>query len=194
MKIVGLTGGIGSGKSTVLEMFKDLGATIYIADVEAKNLMSKNLELVHQIKGVFGEQAYSNGVLNRKFISSIVFKDKKRLQTLNSLVHPKVREHFQNFIKNTKASIVIYEAAILFESNNYKMCDFIITVIANFNNKIERVIKRDAISKQQIIDRIQNQSSDSFKIEKSHFVIKNDSIHETKKQVETVFSILTKLQ
>lgn len=194
MKIVGLTGGIGSGKSTVLNFFKDLGATIYIADVEAKNLMNNNLELIQQIKNLFGEQAYIDGILDRNYISSIVFKEKKSLQELNNLVHPKVREHFQNFIENSKASIVIYEAAILFESKNYKMCDFIVTVIADFNDKIERVIKRDAISKQQIMERIKNQSSDGFKIDKSHFVIKNNKIQDTKKQVETIFGILTKLE
>jgi len=108
MKVIGLTGGIGSGKSTVLEMFKDLGAAVYIADVEAKILMNINASLVKQILSLFGEMAYVNNELNRKFISSIVFKDKNKLEALNALVHPKVQEHFKKFIKNCNNEIVIY--------------------------------------------------------------------------------------
>jgi len=192
MKIVGLTGGIGSGKSTVLNLFKDLGAAVYVADIEAKKLMNNDVELIQQIKNLFGEQAYVSRVLDRKYISSIVFNDEKKLQALNKLVHPKVRSHFNNFIKKVKSSIVIYEAAILFESNNSNMCDFIITVIADFDAKIERVMKRDNASKEQILNRIKSQSSDTYKVKKSDFVISNNNLNYTKKQVETVFGILTK--
>ena len=100
MKIVGLTGGIGSGKSTVLQMFQDLGAVIYIADIEAKKLMNTDKDLILDIIHLFGEEAYVNSNLNTNYIASIVFNDSTKLEKLNALVHPKVREHFLYFVKS----------------------------------------------------------------------------------------------
>ena len=99
MKVVGLTGGIGSGKSTVLKMFQELGAETFVADIEAKKLMNTNKELIKDIKQLLGEQAYINNELNRSFISKVVFNNKEKLMALNKLVHPKVAEHFKKFIK-----------------------------------------------------------------------------------------------
>lgn len=193
MKIIGLTGGIGSGKSTVLELFKEFGVTTYIADVEAKKLMNSNEKLVHQIINLFGEQAYANNKLNRNYISSIVFNNSKKLAALNALVHPKVREHFQDFIKKNNAEIVIYEAAILFESGSFELCNYIITVIASFDNKIKRIVKRDGVSEQQIFDRMKHQITDDFRIKKSHFVIRNTELKSTKIQVLTAYELILKL-
>jgi len=108
MKIIGLTGGIGSGKSTVLQLFSNLGATVYVADVEAKKLMNTNKELIKQLIALLGSKAYINNKLNKKYIASIVFKDKEKLKGLNKLVHPKVHEHFTEFVKKCKTDIVTY--------------------------------------------------------------------------------------
>lgn len=193
MKVIGLTGGIGSGKSTVLELFKNLGVATYVADVEAKKLMNTNLELKKQIIDLFGEDAYKNSELNRKYISSIVFNDKVKLQALNTLVHPKVQEDFKNFIKNSNAEIVLYEAAILFESGSHKFCDFIITVIANFEDRVARVVARDGVTENQVLDRIKHQTSDDFRIKNSQFVIKNSELKGTKIQVLTAYDLIRRL-
>ena len=190
MKIVGLTGGIGSGKSTVLQMFQDLGAVIYISDIEAKKLMISDKDLIADIIHLFGEKAYVNNALNTNYIDSIVFNDSTKLEKLNTLVHPKVREHFNNFIHKTTADIIIYEAAILFESGSNEICDFVITVTSNFNTKVDRIMKRDGVSKQQILDRMKHQSNDEFKIKNSNFVITNNSLLYTKMQVTTIYNLL----
>ena len=194
MKIIGLTGGIGSGKSTVLALFKALGALTYVADAEAKKLMNTDSALRNQIIALFGEKAYENGELNRAYISSVVFNNSEKLKALNALVHPKVREDFQQYIKTQKADFVIYEAAILFESGNNQFCDYIITVIADFEHKIERIMKRDGVSEAQILDRMQHQSNDDDKIKKSDFVIRNNHLDNTKQQVLTIFEMLRKLK
>jgi dephospho-CoA kinase len=194
MKIIGLTGGIGSGKSTVLALFKALGAVAYVADIEAKKLMNSDAALRNEIIKLFGEKAYENGELNRSYISSIVFNNEEKLNALNALVHPKVREDFQHFIKTQKADFVIYEAAILFESGSNQFCDYIITVIADFNHKIERIMKRDGVSEAQVLERMKNQSDDDYKIKKSDFVIRNNHLEDTKKQVFTIFELLKKLK
>ncbi|MBE0423993.1 MAG: dephospho-CoA kinase [Lutibacter sp.] len=194
MKIIGLTGGIGSGKSTVLAHFKALGAATYIADTEAKKLMNADQELRNDIIKLFGEQAYDNEKLNNAYIASVVFKKAEKLNALNALVHPKVREDFQHFIKNQKADFVIYEAAILFESGSDQFCDYIITVIADSELKIERIMKRDGVSKEQIKERMQHQSADDYKIKKSDFVIRNNHLENTKQQVLTIFKLLKNLK
>jgi dephospho-CoA kinase len=194
MKIIGLTGGIGSGKSTVLALFKALGALTYVADIEAKKLMNADSELRNQIIKLFGEQAYENEKLNSAYIASVVFNNAEKLNALNALVHPKVREDFQHFIKKQKADFVIYEAAILFESGSDRFCDYIITVIADFDHKIERIMKRDGVSEAQIMERMQHQSSDDLKIKKSDFVIRNNHLDQTKQQILTIFEMLKKLK
>lgn len=193
MKVIGLTGGIGSGKSTVLEFFKTLGVVTYVADVEAKRLLNTNLELIKEITALFGIEAYKNQKLNRAYIASIVFKDKIKLEALNALVHPKVQEDFKFFLKKCNAEIVLYEAAILFESGSHKFCDYIITVIANFEDRLRRVSKRDGVSENEILDRIKNQTSDDFRIKNAHFVIKNSTLESTKIQVFTAYDLIVRL-
>ncbi len=194
MKIIGLTGGIGSGKSTVLSIFKDLGVATYIADNEAKKLMNSDEKLKNQIAKLFGEKAYVEGELNRTYIASLVFSNKEKLNALNALVHPKVHEDFQQFINKTNVDFIIYEAAILFESSSDKLCDYTITVLASFKNKTERIMKRDGISEAQILERMKHQSTDAFKIKKSNFVIRNNKLEDTKCQVLTIFELLSKLK
>ena len=191
--VVGLTGGIGSGKTTVLNFFESLGAKVFIADVEAKKIMNSDQELKAQISKLFGKEAYINNVLNRKFIASEVFNNAEKLKALNALVHPKVRERFLEFKLKMAGKIIIYEAAILFESGGNFECDFVITVTADLNLRIERVMQRDGVTKEEIESRMQHQLNDDFKIKNSNFVIKNHQLKATETQVKTIFNILEKL-
>lgn len=192
MKVVGLTGGIGSGKSTVLKFFKEIGATTYIADIEAKKLMNNDEELKSQIAKTFGDDVYKNGIIDRKYLAGIVFNNALKLEKLNKLVHPKVQQHFKCFVEKCKNSIVIYESAILFESGSNKLCDYIITVFADYKTKIKRLKLRDGVSEAEIIARMQHQLNDDYKIAKANFVIENNNIEHTKSQISTIYKILQK--
>ncbi|WP_296636743.1 dephospho-CoA kinase [Polaribacter sp.] len=193
MKIVGLTGGIGSGKSTVANYFSSFdNVAIYIADEEAKKLMQTSQIIKQKINEVFGANAYIDNYLNKKYISNIVFKDSSKLDALNKIVHPEVRKNFHNFVKEQRnKEIIIYEAAILFESDNSQFCDFIITVYANSSTRIKRVIGRDNVSKENVLYRMKNQLSDTYKLLQSNYIIYNDDLNKTKDQVQKVHKILT---
>ena len=192
--VVGLTGGIGSGKTTVLHFFEELGAKVFIADVEAKILMNTNEDLINDIKGLLGEEAYLNGELNKKYVAEKVFKDSKKLTLLNALVHPKVRNKFNKFKELNSSYLIIYEAAILFESGSNTLCDYIITVTSDLKSKIERITKRDGISEQEILNRMKHQYEDDFKIKKSNFVIQNNKLQYTRSQVNTIYNILKNIE
>ncbi len=193
MKIIGLTGGIGSGKTTVLKMFKELGCATYVADIEAKKLMNSNKELIHQIIQLFGGKAYVDNKLNTAFIAEIVFNDKTKLTALNALVHPVVLEDFKKFVKKSTSKLIIYEAAILFESGSDKLCDFVITVATDIDERIERIIKRDGVTKEQILKRMEHQLNDEEKVKKADFVINNSDVFNTKAQVSTIYKIVLNL-
>lgn len=183
MIIVGLTGGIGSGKTTVAKEFESLGVPIYIADVEAKKLMQKSKIIKKKLIQLFGQEAYLNHKLNRAFIANIIFKDTSYLQKMNAIVHPRVGKHFRKWIAKQKAPYIIKEAAILFENNSYKDCDFIITVTAPIKLRIERLLERDNTTIERIQAIMQNQWSDAEKVKLSHFVINNVTLEDTKAQV-----------
>lgn len=193
MKIIGLTGGIGSGKSTVLQLFQELGMATYVADDEAKKLMNTDKVLAKQLRDLFGEKAYVHGVLDNFYIASLVFNNKDKLDALNALVHPRLLMHFKNFVAKSNASFILFEAAVLFESGGDKLCDFIITVTANFEDRIQRVMLRDNTSKSKILDRMSHQSEDNYKIMRSDFVISNNSLESTKSQVSTIFDLIVEL-
>lgn len=195
MKIVGLTGGIGSGKTTVAKEFAKLGVPIYIADVEAKKLMNRSKVIRRKLIKLFGDKAYVDTTLNRPFLAEAIFNDKEKLQQMNSIVHPKVANHFKKWLLKQDASYVIKEVAILFENNSYKHCDFIITVTADINLRIERLLNRDDTTKKKIQAIIDNQWSDDEKIKGSHYVINNDTLDSTKTQVFKIHQkILRKIQ
>lgn len=183
MKIVGLTGGIGSGKTTVAKAFHALGVPIYIADEEAKKLMNTSKVLKRQLTDLFGKQAYVNNELNRPFLADIIFKNESYLQKMNAIVHPKVGAHFKKWVLKQRADYVIKEAAILFENNGYKQCDFVITVTAPKDLKIARLLKRDSTTKEKIEAVMNNQWPDDAKVKLSHFVIDNTTIEKTRAQV-----------
>lgn len=172
---IGITGGIGSGKSTVCTVFELLAIPVYYADDEAKKMLDAD-SVRKSIITVFGNDVLNEkGVMDRKKISSIVFNDKKKLEQLNSIIHPAVADHFTNWLKHYSSyKYIVKEAAILFESNAYKQVDQVITVVAPTELRINRAMQRDAISKEQVEQRMNYQMSDEEKIKRSQFVIHND--------------------
>jgi dephospho-CoA kinase len=190
-KIIGLTGGIGSGKTTVANLFREHGIPVYIADDEARTI-SDSPEVVKQIADVFGDDVISNGSLDRKKMSGLVFNDPEKLKKLNAIIHPAVRNHFLAWLEAHKDEpIVIKEAAILFETGNDKDCDAVITVTAPLEIRIKRVMERDKTSREEILKRIENQWDDEKRISKSDFTIYNVNFNETAYQTA---EILKKLQ
>ncbi|TPN82117.1 dephospho-CoA kinase [Aquimarina algicola] len=186
MKVVGLTGGIGSGKSTVAKMFEEYGISIYLADDEAKKLMHTNTAVKEKIIKLFGAEAYLDGILNRAYIANIVFNDSSKLKDLNSIVHPAVANHFEEWKNKQQSAYVIKEAAILFENGGHKQCDYTILVSAPSAIRIQRVIDRDNMTEKQVLSRMNNQWEDSKKIPLSDFVVYNIDLEETKSQVADI--------
>lgn len=193
MKIVGLTGGIGSGKTTVAKFFAEFkNVAIYIADVEAKKLMNSSEIIKTKLVKEFGKESFINNELNREFIAEIVFKDKEKLAVLNGIVHPEVKKPFQNFIKNNQdKAYIIYENAILFESKSNIFCDLVITVYADLNTKINRVISRDSSTKTAVLNRMKSQWNDAKKMLQSNYIIDNEKLEDTVNQVHKIHNILT---
>lgn len=172
---IGITGGIGSGKTTVCRIFEVLGVPIFNADDVAKDIMLKDEVLVKSIKKHFGSEAYfEDGSLNRKFLASIVFNDEKELQSLNKLVHPATIRDFENWAQKQSYPYCLHEAAILYESGAYKTCDYSILVSAIASTRIKRVMTRDQLSEKQVMERIKMQMPESEKEKLSDFVILND--------------------
>ncbi len=171
---VGLTGNMGSGKSTVARIFETLGVPVYHADDVAKSFLSDKKTL-HRIKEKFGDTVFDGSILNRNKLASIVFSDKDSLVYLNSLIHPLVREDLKRWFENHNLhSYLIHEAAILFESGFYTEFDSIITVAAPIELSMQRVMKRDGLRKEEVEQRLQNQWTIDRKIELSNYVIYNN--------------------
>ncbi|WP_223551810.1 dephospho-CoA kinase [Aestuariivivens sp. NBU2969] len=194
MTIVGLTGGIGSGKTTVAKAFVDLGIPVYIADEEAKKLMNQSKVIKRKLIDLFGHQAYKNNKLNKPFIAGIIFNDKSYLSQMNEIVHPRVASHFKKWVLKQNTAYVIKEVAILFENGGYKACDFIITVTAPKAVRIERLLSRDNTTVEHIVAIMENQWEDSDRVKLSDFVIQNTDLVDTKQQVlEIHHEILNKI-
>lgn len=193
MKIVGLTGGIGSGKTTIAKWFSEVGIPVYNSDNEAKRLMNESVEIREELIQLFGKDAYLNNELNRKFISSKVFENKYLLEQLNQIVHPTVFKDFKIWIQNQNAPFVVKEAAILFESGSYHDCDYIVSVIADEEIRIQRVMNRDGISREQVLSRIKNQWTDELRIVNSDFIIRNnEGLNKLKEEFQEVYNKLLK--
>lgn len=176
MYVVGLTGGIGSGKTIVSEVFKNIGIPVYNSDIEAKILMNTDSDIINKLKMIFGYDIYnSENQLDRKKLADLIFNNKDKLNTVNSIVHPPVKKHFQIWISKQNSLYVIKEAAILFESGTYKYVDKIITVSSPLSLRIKRLILRDNSNKEKIMERIKNQLNDEYKIKNSDFVINNNN-------------------
>ncbi|MDB9927414.1 dephospho-CoA kinase [Flavobacteriaceae bacterium] len=192
--IVGITGGIGSGKSLVAKIICASNDTAYYhADKEAKLLMNTSPSLKENIIAVFGEKSYQDNTLDRKYISSLVFKEPKLLKSLNSIVHPAVKEHFRNFIASQKENtLIIYENAILFETNGDLICNIIISVNAPEEIRVKRVMERDDVTKKQVKDIIINQWSETKRNLLSNYTILNIEKEETLLKTKNIYNILTK--
>ncbi len=185
---IGITGNIGSGKTTICKMFETLGIPIYYADTEAKKLMTEDPLVREQVKLLFGVKAYQeDGSLDRKFIGGIVFNNTQMLTRLNYIVHPAVRRHSAQWSKNQKQAIyTLKEAALLIESDNYKSMDKIIVVTSPLDIRVARVMKRDGVSKEEVIARDNKQMPEVVKVKKADFVINNDGNTSLIKQVHRI--------
>lgn len=192
MVVVGLTGGIGSGKTTILKCFQSFGIPVYIADVEAKALMNRSKVIRRKLVKLFGKEAYVDDKLNKSYLSSKIFSDKTLLSKMNAIVHPKVASHFKHWLKKQNSDYVIKEAAIIFENNLENQYNYIITVVADEDLRIDRVMKRDNASKEKVKSIIKNQLPDAEKIKKSHFVIVNNDLKEAKEQALKIHKELLK--
>ena len=172
---VGITGGIGSGKSTVCEIFKILGVPVFEADKIARTLMNENPEIRKNLTTWFGDEIYSENLLNRKKLADLIFNNTQNLKQVNSIVHPVVRNEFEKWKNSQKSVYSVYEAAILFESGFYKLMDLNFLIVSPEHLRIRRVMKRDQISEEQVLARIHNQWTDEEKIKLANTVIYNDN-------------------
>ncbi|TXK74320.1 dephospho-CoA kinase [Mesonia sp. HuA40] len=193
MMVVGLTGGIGSGKTTVARFFQELGVPLYIADLKAKDLLHQDEHLQKEIIALLGEEAFINGKYNTTYVSSLVFADPKLLKKLNAIIHPAVHADFKKWISNQKAHYVIYEAAILFEQNRQDQVDYTILVTAPLEERIKRVTQRDQTNRQAVLDRINKQWSDERKKLLADLVIENKVLSATKTRVQEIHKYLLSL-
>ena len=171
---VGLTGGIGSGKSTVAQIFEVLGIPVYYADIAAKKIMNEDEGLRLTIKNIFGEQAYANNVLDRKYISSIVFSDPAKLQQLNSLVHPATKKDGEAWMQQQTSPYAIHEAALIFEAKVSDRLDLVIGVSSPIELRIKRAMDRDKVSREEVLKRMEQQLDEELKMSKCDFVLIND--------------------
>jgi len=175
MLTIGITGGIGSGKTTVCQIFESLGVPVFNADITAKSIMNTDPVLIAAIKEAFGMEAYhGNGELNRKYLASQVFNNQKALDQLNALVHPAAIQASIDWANEQNVPYVIKEAAILFESGSYKNCDFNILVFSPEKTRIERVMKRDGVDEESVRSRINKQMPEEEKKKMADFIIIND--------------------
>ena len=184
--VVGLTGGIGSGKSTIAKEFAALGIAVFNSDEQAKVLIANNAQVKKRIMAAFGEEAYQNGEYNRAYIAQIVFNNSEKLAILNGIVHPALAKYFKQWAKKQTSPYVLKEAAILFESGSYKDCNYIITVTAPEQLRIARVMARDHCNKAQVRARMAQQWSDAQRIALSNTVIENIDLESAKEQVKRI--------
>jgi dephospho-CoA kinase len=189
-RIIGLTGGIGSGKTTIANYFESQGVPVYIADEEAKKLLYQP-DTVEEVRQAFGDEVITDGLPDRKKLAGAVFTDPEKLKQLNAIIHPKVDAHFRQWVQEHSGyGFVIKEAAILFESGSYKHCDKVILVTAPMDLRLQRVIKRDAVTADEVKKRIVTQWDDEKKKELSDYVIENVDIEAAKAQAAQVLKEL----
>ena len=171
---IGITGGIGSGKSTVSKIFEVLGAPVYYADDASKRLMNEDEEVKEKLRSVFGEGVYANGTLNRQYLSSIVFNDPLKLALLNSIVHPATIKDAEDWMLKQTAPYAIKEAALIFESGSQEHLDKVIGVYAPAAVRIHRVLQRDNVTREEVLGRMSKQIDEDIKMRLCDYVIKND--------------------
>ncbi len=187
---IGLTGGIGSGKTTVAQIFEVLGIPVYYADQAAKDLMNRDTDLKNKIIDSFGASVYKDGLLDRDLLGSLVFADKEKLALLNSFVHPATLLDAEQWMQNQNTEYAIKEAALIFEAGLEKYFDFIIGVTASESIRLERVIKRDRTSAENVLQRMEQQMDEDEKISRCDFVIVNDGLQALIPQVLNIHETL----
>jgi dephospho-CoA kinase len=190
---VGLTGGIGSGKSTVAAIFETLGTPVYYADKEAKRLMIEDKGLNQSIKNLLGDESYINGILNREYIASIIFKDKEKLEQLNQLIHPLTVANSLKWMSQQTEPYAIKEAALIFESNSESHLNVIIGVTSPESLRIKRIMERDGIDEVAVRQRMSRQMSEEEKMKRCDFVITNDELILLTPQVIRIHETLIKM-
>ena len=173
MKKVAVTGGIGTGKTTVSKLFEKIGIPVFNSDEIAKELMHNDKQLQAEIIKAFGDESYINNELNRAYLSDVVFNDEALLDKINSIVHPYVAKEFNQWLLNQKSDYILYESAIIFENNSEDIFDKIICVIAPEEDVISRVMKRNNFSRNKVISIINNQLPDQIKRKKSDYIVEN---------------------
>jgi len=191
---VGITGGIGSGKSTVCRIFELLGLPVYYSDLRAKELIHTNEKIIAMYKRLFGEAIYISGQLNRPRVAKILFDNPQLKKEVEEMVHPMVRNDFDQWARHQTSNIVLNEAAILFESGGHQFMDAIITITAPESIRIKRVVKRDGFAEPEIRARMNHQWSDEMKCALSHYVIECDDKQLVIPQVLEIYNILDQLK
>jgi len=187
---IGITGGIGSGKSIFCDLLKAMGYPVYNSDLEAKNLCNESEALKSSLKEAFGKNLYDDGVLNKAVFSSIIFNDNKKLEQANNIIHPAVISDFLHWAKIQNSSIVFIESAILFESKLQNFIDKSIAISAPEEIRMQRVMDRDSVSKEVVLMRIKNQLSEAERLQKADYIIYNDDKQLLIPQLEKVLSLL----
>lgn len=170
---LGVTGGIGSGKTSVCRVFSVLGVPVFSADNEAREVMDIDTSIMLRINTIAGKNLYSSGSLDRSELAKLIFNNSRLLEKVNSLVHPVVFSRFREWVRRQDAPYVIMEAAILFESGADKIVDRIMTVVAPVEQRIERVIRRNMLTSDQVLERMRNQLDDEIRIQHSDYVVRN---------------------
>ena len=186
MKIVGLTGGIGSGKTTVSKEFQKYSIKVYNSDLRAKFLMNNSIVLKNKLINNFGKEFYINDELNKSYISQIIFNDPISLKLVNSMVHPEVFNDFNEWRQSLSEKFVLYESALIFETGSYKLNDFNILVTCDHDLRVKRILKRDGINEEKINSIINNQWDDDKKIPLADYIFFNTSNKENKLKVKNL--------
>lgn len=192
MKIVGLTGGIGSGKSTVARFFVELGVPVYNSDEAAKRLMVASKSVKKAIIELLGKKAYQDKKLNKTYISGKIFSDTTLLEKMNAIVHPAVKKDFLNWASKQNAPYVVQETALIFENKNQDFYDLVILVTAPIDKRLERVMNRDGVSEKEVWDRLNNQLDDDEKIPFSDYVLENIELTETRSKAKEIHGAILK--
>ena len=189
---IAVTGNMGCGKTTICQIMENKGVPVYYSDVHAKQLMNQNESLIDSIKERFGKESYYDGMLNRKWIASIVFDDATALNDLNNLVHPVVQKDYLNWLSQQTKDIVAYESAILIEHGNQGNFDFVILVQCPEKIRSVRIQKRDGLTLDEVQARTRFQLQEEEKIKYADYLIENTSLEEAKQQLRTVISSIRK--
>ena len=191
---IGLTGGIGSGKSTIAKIIETLGYPVYISDSKASELINRDEEIKKHLIELFGKDIYQpNGNLDKKRLAGIIFNDKEAIKQVNGIVHPAVTRDFMEWCSAQRRPLLFFESAILFEAKLENLFDYIILITTDLETRVERVISRDSTTREKVIERVNNQMSDEIKQTKSDFVIYNNNDDKVIKQILSIIHQLNNI-